>query len=255
MAQQPWLDEVLSRLATHGLPPSYVRRFAEELSDHLDDLKSENNLKSELGKEDVMSREADVVSRLGKPEQVVTAAVAAYRQRSFLGRHSTAAFLVFAVSPLLSQFVFFVLTAIGMHLLGLIADYLGILSHDGKFVPPSPMALETMQYVFSLLFIVIPSILAAALYCRLGRRFGMARQWVLVSCVVLALMAMLPCWYVRVGADAAGHLRIICDLSIPLLSSGCCLHISQLIQLAVPLLIGWWFLRRARWQRCGYACA
>ena len=84
MANLPWLDEVRRRLAKRGLPPSYVQRFAEELSDHLEDFKEEN-----------MSTEADVYSRLGKPEQVANAAVAAYRRRSFLGRHPTAAFLVF----------------------------------------------------------------------------------------------------------------------------------------------------------------
>ena len=105
-----------------------------------------------------------------------------------------------------------------------------------------------MQYVFSFLFTVIPSILAAILYCKLGRRFGVARQWVLVSCLVLALMAMQPWWCVRIGADAAGHIRVVSALMIPFLSRGwsiCCqLHVSQLIQLAVPLAIGWWFLRR-----------
>ena len=103
MANLPWLDEVLARLARRGLPPNYVRRFAEELSDHLDDLKEEN-----------MSKAVDVVSRLGKPEQVAEAAVTAYRRRSFLGRHPTAAFLVFAVSPLVSQIGFFVITAVGV---------------------------------------------------------------------------------------------------------------------------------------------
>ena len=42
MANQPWLDEVRQRLAKHALPPSYVQRFTEELSDHLEDLKEEN---------------------------------------------------------------------------------------------------------------------------------------------------------------------------------------------------------------------
>ncbi|MFZ1936506.1 MAG: hypothetical protein WCB27_23505 [Thermoguttaceae bacterium] len=239
MANLPWLDEVLARLARRGLPPNYVRRFAEELSDHLDDLKEEN-----------MSKAVDVVSRLGKPEQVAEAAVTAYRRRSFLGRHPTAAFLVFAVSPLVSQIGFFVITAVGVRILALLADRLGILSDNGKYAPPGPVALEAMQYVFSFLFTVIPSILAAILYCKLGRRFGVARQWVLVSCLVLALMAMQPWWCVRIGADAAGHIRVVSALMIPFLSRGwsiCCqLHVSQLIQLAVPLAIGWWFLRRVR---------
>ena len=74
MANQRWLDEVLSRLAERGLPLSYVQRFAEELSDHLEDFTEEN-----------MSTEANMSSRLGKPEEVADAAVTAYRRRGFLG--------------------------------------------------------------------------------------------------------------------------------------------------------------------------
>ena len=39
MANQPWLDEVRERLARQALPPSYIQRFMEELSDHLEDIK------------------------------------------------------------------------------------------------------------------------------------------------------------------------------------------------------------------------
>ena len=58
--------------------------FAEELSDHLQDFK-----------EDAMSTEADMYSQFGEPEQVANAALVAYQQHSFLGRHPTAAFLIF----------------------------------------------------------------------------------------------------------------------------------------------------------------
>ena len=53
--------------------------------------------------------EADAISRLGEPEQVAEAAVAAYRRRSFFGRHPILtfplAFLVFAVSPVIACYV------------------------------------------------------------------------------------------------------------------------------------------------------
>ena len=80
MANLSWLDDVRQRLARQRvLPPSYVQRFVEELSDHLDDLKEE-------------SMEVDAISRLGEPEQVADAAVAAYRRRSSPGRHPTVTF-------------------------------------------------------------------------------------------------------------------------------------------------------------------
>ena len=69
MGNQPWLDRVRERLARQALPPAYIRRFTEELSDHLEDLKEE-------------SMETDALSRLGEPGQLANAAVAAYRRRS-----------------------------------------------------------------------------------------------------------------------------------------------------------------------------
>jgi hypothetical protein len=247
MAAPVWLDELRRQLAGRGLPSAYIERFAGELCDHLEDLKEEN-----------MSNDSELVSRLGHPEQVAEAAALSYRQRSFLGRHPTAAFFVFAVSPIIWQVILFVVVVLAVKALAAIAYQLGFLSENGRYAPPTPLQLEATQYAFSFLFVVLPSLLAAVLYCRLGRRLGMARAWMWASCIVLAAMALLPCWYVRLGADAAGHLCVIGGLSIPFLGYGwsvCYLHISQLIQLAVPLLIGWWFLRRrGRWGRRQLAC-
>ena len=69
---------------------------SEELGDHLEDLKEENV-------------EADAISRLGEPDQVAESAVGAYRRRSFLGRHPTAAFMVFAISPVVPLYLVFLL--------------------------------------------------------------------------------------------------------------------------------------------------
>jgi hypothetical protein len=240
MANLPWLDEVRRRLANRGLPPHYVQRFAAELSDHLEDLKEEN-----------MSTEAEVVSRLGQPEQVVDAAVAAYRRRSFLGRHPTAALLVFGVTPVLSQIVLFAVVVLGVRALAAVAYQLGLLSDHGRYVAPSPLQVEITQYIFSLLFVVIPTILAALLYCKLGRRLGLATPWMVGSCIILAVMAMLPCWCVRLGADAAGHPRVVGSLSLPFLDYGwslCWSNVSQLIQLTAPLALGWWLQHRMRRQ-------
>jgi hypothetical protein len=251
MATQPWLDEVLSRLANQGLPPDYVRRFAEELSDHLEDLKSDNNLKSGIGKEDAMSTEADVVSRLGKPEQVATAAVAAYRQRSFPGRHPTAAFLVFAVSPVAVQIIQFVLCLLAIRLTTMIADQFGVFSDGGRYVPPSFLTVGAFSYVTDLACILVPTIVAGVLYRKLADQLGGGRKWMLASFAVLAAMTLLPCWCIRIGADAAGHAHIASGLSVPFLSSAygwlsICSNAWDLVQAAVPLAIGWWFLRRLR---------
>jgi hypothetical protein len=240
MANLPWLDEVRRQLMRRGLPPAYVLRFVEELSDHIEDSKEKN-----------MSTEAEVCSQLGQPEQVADAAVTAYRRRSFLGRHPTAALLVFGVTPVLSQVAIFAVVALGARGLAAVAYQLGFLSDHGRYVQPSLLAVEITQYTFSLLFVVIPTILAALLYCKLGRRLGLGTPWMAASCAVLAAMAMLPCWCVRLGADAAGHPRVVGCLSFPLFDYGwseCWSNSSQLIQLTAPLAIGWWLLHRRRHQ-------
>jgi hypothetical protein len=116
-------------------------------------------------------------------------------------------------------------------------------------MPPSAIALQATSYVFSLLFVIVPSILAGILYCKLAERLGIGKKWMFVSCIVLAIMAMLPCWYVRIVADASGHTSTLASLSFPFLCPDWSVdysHISQLVQLVVPLAIGWWFMRRKR---------
>lgn len=194
MANLPWLDEIRQRLADQALPPNYIQRFAEELSDHLEDLKEEN-----------MGMEADAYSQLGKPEQVAEAAVTAYRRRSFVGRHTTAALLVFAISPAIAQYF---LTLVGaMALMTTRGDYALTFHED--------------HWILSLVVLVV-SIFVSILYGELAVRLGVGRRWMVVSCAVLGIMALL--------LQLAVGLRAI-TVRVP-------------IQFAVPLTIGWWFTKR-----------
>jgi hypothetical protein len=204
----------------------------EELSDHLQDITEEN-----------MSTEAKVCSRLGNPEQVAEAAATTYRRRSFLGQHPTAAFLVFAVSPVAIQFVFYficLLAAKALVQFGFFGD------PHGKFVMPSPFTLDAVSNVGSFIFIVFPAILATILYCKLAKRLGFGKKWMFVSSIVLALMSVLPCWYVCFHMDAAGHPIVRAAIAIPSprdwYDNNCLLML--LIQISAPLAICWWFMRR-----------
>jgi len=79
------------------------------------------------------------------------------------------------------------------------------------------------------------------LYCKLARLLGISRRWIIVSCVVLAAMAAIPTfWYVRFS-DVPGKNLWVFGIGFPP-------HIQQLGQCIVPLVIGWWFLRRTRGQ-------
>ncbi len=161
MDSQPWLDRVLEQLARHDLPPNYVQGFIEELTDHLEDLKEE-------------SMEANASSRLGEPKQVAEAAATAYRRRSFLGRHPTAAFLVFAISPVIPQYVLFLVGA--MVLITFRADHTLDWYENHWILSP---------------IIVVCSTFLSILYGELAMRLGIGRKWMLASCAVLGAFAML----------------------------------------------------------------
>ena len=235
MANRPWLDEVRERLARHALPPAYIRRFMDELSDHFQDIT-----------EETMSTEANAASRLGEPEQVAETAVTAYRRRSFLGRHPTAAFLVFAVSPVVSMIALFVLVCAGLSVIGMTAERLGLWSNEGFATRPGPIALAATRYGFSLLTVIIPAVLASILYCKLAKRLGMGHKWMFVSCTMLAIMAMLPFWSVHAKTiDVNWHYALQVGVWIPGWSGWKYpFTVLQLVQFLPPLAIGCWFLRR-----------
>lgn len=234
MAYQPWLDEVLDRLAKRGLPSNYVARLAEELSDHLKDVK-----------EEAMGEEGDVCLRLGKPDQVANAAVAAYRRRGFLGRYPIAAFFVFGVSPVASLAAFVAIAIAGMLVLpdGWDAPLFAGLSRLGN------SASVAAAYLGSLLTVIVPSILASILYCRLARRSGIGKRWMLLSCVMLALVAALPMCtarvsdmpddsWIRIGIWSPQNLMQSYNFFFWIFCRP-----QQLLQFLVPLAIGCWFVR------------
>jgi hypothetical protein len=238
MANLSWIDDVRQQLARHALPPAYIRRFMEELSDHLEDLKEEN-----------MSTKADMLSRLGEPNQVADAAVTAYRRRSFLGRHPTAAFLVFAVSPVVSIFALFAAIVFGLFVACDAVDSMvidGLLRRAGTSLPS----------IMSALTVILPSMLVSILYCRLANRLCISKKWVFVSCAVIAAMTVLPIWTVQLS-DVPGESALRLGMfslphSIGALGGVCTtilysLHsVRQVLQLVVPIAIGLWFMRRKR---------
>jgi hypothetical protein len=226
MDDQPWLNRVRQRLAKHDLAPNYVERVVEELANHLEDLKEQST-----------STEADAYSRLGEPEQVAEAAVTAYKRRSFLGRHPAAAFLVFGVSPVALLVALFVVT---LCFIGMIEIGVGITKE-----PPNDLGIvgsAVVNFVGSLLTVVVPSILATILYCQLAKRLGAGRKWILVSSVTLAVFASSPAYWRAGSGDHSWRFSVPwCGFH----GGGSWVALTQhLVNLIVPLAIAWWFLRR-----------
>ena len=160
MPNQPWLDSVRERLAQHGLPPTYIQRCVAELADHLHDLK-----------EEATDTEAVLCSRLGEAEQVARAEIVAYRRRHFLGRHPLAAFLVFAISPVIAWY--FLYSASSM--------FLQVCFHHDW---------TESRWVLGLALVACSTV-GVILYGELALWLGIGRKWTLVSCPALGSIASL----------------------------------------------------------------
>jgi hypothetical protein len=225
MVSLPWLDDVVVRMAGRGLPPAYVARLTEELSDHLQDLMEEN-----------MSMESEMVARLGRPEQVADAATVAYRQRSYLGRHPAAAFLVFAISPVVSMVLLIALGGAAVAAVGILCRHLGA----NMNLAPDQVAAQLLCLATVLVTVVIPAVLASVLYCKLATRLCLGRKWIIVSTGVLAAICSL-CTSCVTFSNIPGKSTLTFGLGFPP-------GIGQLLQLLVPLAVACWFLWRTREQ-------
>lgn len=222
MPNRPWLEEVQKRLAESDLPPAYIRRFMEELVDHFEDIT-----------EETMRKEASVSSRLGEPGQIADAAVVAYKQRTFFGRHPSAKLWVFGVSPMAAMLSVFVLACLGVAAIGEICEKCGVRladkSHLGGVDP------VTLGWGGSLFTTILPAALLTILYCGFAKRFDISKRWMLASCGVLALVAMLPFQSVALS-DMPGKSLWTIGLVLPP-------SLPQCVQLLVPLAVGLWFVR------------
>jgi hypothetical protein len=193
----------------------------DELGDHLEDVTEEG-----------IATEA--LSRLGDPKQVAEAAIASYRRRSFLGRHPTAAFVVFGVTPVISQLVLVYIAALVIKTL-----CMAILG-SGGFCVRQPIELVAWSWVVSLMILGCTS-LAVIFYCELTRRSGISAKWPFLSGIVLGVMAVF--WQRALFRESGldGGVGFDC-ITLP-------------AQFLVPLALGWWSLRRKREQHHFYATA
>jgi len=223
MANRLWLEQVEHRLIQSRLPSAYIRRFMDELADHYEDIM-----------EDKMSDDIQAVERLGKPNEVADVAAVAFQQRTFFGRHPSAKFWVFGISPMVAMVAVFVLACFGVIAFGGFCEKCGVrLADHDYFGGLDPVALS---WFFSFVTTIVPAALLTMLYCRCVKRLKVSRRWMLVSCAVVALVAMLPIQNILLSDEPGKSLWSI-GLELPP-------NLLQCIQLLVPLTIGLWFVRR-----------
>jgi len=158
-----------------------------------------------------------------------------------MARHATVAFLVFAVSPILSLVVS---CFAGAFLLVAAARGLGFIDDNGQHLGTSAAA--WLVYFMPAATVVLPAAALTAVYYGLARWAGIGRRWILVSCLVISVLAGLTMCSVTLS-DTPGQSSLTYGLGVP---SG-----WHMLQALVPLALGVWLWRRTRGPWLGQVTA
>lgn len=220
MDARPWLDNLRRELARQNLPPFYVERLVEELTDHITDCM-----------EDRMSTDAkdlrSLAARLGAARDIAAAAQSEYCKTNFWGRHPILSFVLLPILALpIVWAAAFVIVLFASKLLGL--DTGGNASESlaewARWSMPG--------VVFLSLF--VPIVAVAALVCRMGSRAGVHWRWTVIACAIVAV----------VGGTAMANIVLPIGASRGQMTFG--FGVSQyptpgqLLQFAAPLALGIW---------------
>jgi hypothetical protein len=168
-----WLEEVRDQLADRKLPPFYVERLVEELSDHLTDFM-----------EDPMSTDAKdlrgLTRHLGVPAELAATAASEFRKQRFSRRHPV---MIFVVMPIATLALMWATT---IFIFVLAAGALSWL--NGGTGERFPEWLVASMPVAACGIVLVPIALTAALFCRVARRAAVGWKWPLGACLVLAII-------------------------------------------------------------------
>ncbi len=151
--------------------------------------------------------------RLGQTEELAEAAVANYRNASFIGRHPVVTFLL-APIPLLVAFW------AGFMFLGFsAARFAPVVFGDayqfvGKPVSDWPAALVWWAHGLESMSRLVPQMLVAGLLCLLALRSGRGWRWGMLGCGLVALVASMTCIQLDLPLEA-GKGRLSVGLAMP----------------------------------------
>jgi hypothetical protein len=217
-----WLENLRNELVRQKLPPFYVERLVSELSDHVNDFM-----------EDPMRMDAtdlhDAVRPLGLPSEIAASAAAEFRGQRFSGRHPVVAFVLL---PIVSLPLMWAAPIVAMLAF---AKVLGLES-GGAVTTWPPIADWANWCVPVIIFGILdlPIVLSAAFFCRLASKTAMSWKWSIGACSILALVGGLAIIQVVLPTpDHQGHITLGFHFTQ---------HpsLSQIVQFALPLVIGGW---------------
>jgi hypothetical protein len=220
MDSQRWRECLIEQLRQQRLPPSYIGRLVEELTDHAVDLREEN-----------ASMDAqEALGCLGTTSDLAVTAGREFRRRTFGGRHP---YLTFVFGPIGLVPLLFICMLFGPNCILVTLDAVVALVTGNALFPASEESSTLFPhwaaYCYHHFFRFVPFALAAAIFCRFGRSVGMQR-WATVACGIVAVMAGATVSHVRsVDGNFAEWMLMIGLASKP--------TVSQLLQILAPLAV------------------
>jgi uncharacterized membrane protein len=166
MASPPWLEELREQLKQQALPPQYLERLLQELSDHFHDIQEE---KRSMEAEKV----CDPNARMGEPSDLAEFIGSEYRKRYFSQKHPV---VMFAVMP--------VLLLLGIWA-GLVLLTFLIGSVIGEATEPVVDGFTGQLICYGSIW--LPVALTAVICCRAARHGRVNWRWSLLTAATLAV--------------------------------------------------------------------
>ncbi len=206
----PWLEQLRELVNRQGLPPQYMERLFEELSDHFQDIQEE---KKRMDAEQVSTPDA----RMGEPSELAQFVGGEYRKRRFSQKHPV---VMFAALPVL------LLLCIWSGL-GLLAYGIGGMLAGPAGPAESVVSLTKTEQLICCGIIWLPVALTAVIFCRAAQRQRVSWRRPMLTAATLAVF---PGMMVRLNSS-----MLIIGLPYPTMS------VTALIQLMLPLAIGSWY--------------
>ena len=230
MYDPAWLNGLRSELDRQRLPPDYVARLVDELSDHIND-----SLEGQMSTDALES--SIVTERMGSPQEVAQQAADAYRGRRFTSRHTL---LVFVVLPIVALALAWSASLFG--LVGAGAAWKSMnpgLSSDDL----SPLGVAGMKLLCTG-SLVVPAALVAALVAWLAARSAVERKWPIIGCAILGLLVG-PAQFSVYMSPLPNKSTLMLGLGF---STAALSLFVQVSIFAVPMLIGLWIFSRRSGQ-------
>jgi hypothetical protein len=183
----------------------------DELRTHLEELMEENP----------QMEVSMLTDRLGSPDQIATWAAAAYRRRTFVGRHPVLAFLVAPIPCVIAC----------LAALTLSVGALGSLLSDSWLHSPSGTAFATFSLaLFTWSLRLLPFVVLVAVFQRAAYRAGCDWRWGVAAALLLTLFAATFAvdYQAPTGIPDSGRFSV--GLTLPP-------GPMQMVQVALPALI------------------